>query len=472
MQTKLYLVNNGLKDLCGHFYETSVSIAEAARELGLQPILAAHVHCPADIVPEWLDFHAHFSVDHWMHDPLAARPITTDGSAKQRRITPTSLVRRLVLSATRRTLSPTVRRAMRVALGTLHATVLKDPLERRLTRAAARSEREYANRFREELVRLLADTDCRPSDHVFLPTAHGRELIAILELAASADSNSLPTFHLEFRHALEGAAPWVEPRYRAVHRAFFDHAHTLKPSPRVRLYTDTEELAVEYRAFSSLEFGVLPIPFRSRLLGRGTIGDGPLCIGYVGEARAEKGFPYLPDLVEALMEQYVRSGRVRFLIQGTMTLPDFDPRSREALRRLQSYPAAQVRLVGLDRPLTPDEYYRLVSDTDLLLCPYSPEAYRTRSSGSLTEGVAAGIPTIVPRNTWLSRNQPPGTGETFVDQASLIEAVRCVIERYPEYRARAVTQKDEWLARHSPLNLIRTLLNDAPVAARERARGA
>jgi hypothetical protein len=30
MKPKLYIINNGLKDLRGHYYETSVSIAEAS----------------------------------------------------------------------------------------------------------------------------------------------------------------------------------------------------------------------------------------------------------------------------------------------------------------------------------------------------------------------------------------------------------------------------------------------------------
>ncbi len=461
MQTKLYLVNNGLKDLCGHFYETAVSIAEAARDAGLKPILAAHVSCPADIVPDWLEFHAHFSVDHWMHHPGADKCQTVHGSNR---------VRRLVVSAARRALSPAMRRAIRVAWGTLHSAIVNDPLERRLTRVGARPEYEHTRLFQQELECLLADTGCRANDHVFLPTAHGRELIAILNLAATADPRTLPTFHLEYRHALEGTAPWVDPRYRAVHRAFFDHAHTLKPCARLHLYTDTEELTQEYRAFSGLEFGVLPIPFRSNLLGRRKNGNSSLCLGYVGEARTEKGFPYLPDLVEALMAEYVRPGKVRFLIQGTMTLADYDPRSREALRRLQAYPDNQVRLIGVDRPLTPDEYYELLSETDVLLCPYSPAAYRTRSSGILTEGVAAGIPTVVPCDTWLSRNQPAGTGETFSDVPSFVDAVRRVLAEYEAYRAHAVAQKDCWLAIHSPAKLVEALLDNAPVVWRSRAR--
>ena len=66
MKPKLYIINNGLKDLRGHYHETSVSIAEASLSMRLHPVLAAHVTCPSDIVPAGLEFHAAFTTDHWM----------------------------------------------------------------------------------------------------------------------------------------------------------------------------------------------------------------------------------------------------------------------------------------------------------------------------------------------------------------------------------------------------------------------
>ncbi len=463
MQSKLYLINNGLKDLLGHFYETALAIAEAARDAGLKPVLAAHVSCPAAIVPDWLDFHADFTTDHWMNGlPLPTLPPADSPRAYVHRGLHAS--KKLAGRVARRALSLRAFGALRASWARLRKGAA-DPLAIGLAHAGVTAELEYLRRFRRDLEHLLIVTGCRADDHVFLPTAHARELVAILDLAQETEPARLPMFHLEFRHTLDGGDCWVDPRYRAASRAFFCHARTLPASPRVRLYTDTDELAQEYHSLTGCDVGVLPIPFRARLLNRRQRSDGALCIGYVGEARREKGFPLLAPLVEALADEYLRPGRVRFLIQGTMSLPEYDPESRAALSRLKTYPEEQVRLVGVDRPLTPDEYYRTVSETDLLLCPYSPIAYRTRSSGCLTEAVAAGIPTVVPDDTWLARNQPPGTGETFRDVASFIEAVRRILTRYPQYRARGRSPKDVWLATHSPANLVQTLLGEY---ARER----
>src|SRR5262249_31904127 len=163
---------------------------------------------------------------------------------------------------------------------------------------------EYAIRFREDLDRFLSLTGCSPADHVFLPTAHGRELCAILELMATWPPAAQPSFHLEFRHALslEGdGALSEENSYCAAHGAFFEYARTFPANDKCRCYTDSSDLSEEYARISGLEFGVLPIPFRAQLLDRRTRANDPLCIGYVGDARQEKGFHWLPGLVETIL---------------------------------------------------------------------------------------------------------------------------------------------------------------------------
>jgi hypothetical protein len=93
-----------------------------------------------------------------------------------------------------------------------------------------------------------------------------------------------------------------------------------------------------------------------------------------------------------------------------------------------------------------------------MLCPYSPENYKRRSSGTLTEALAAGIPTVVPADTWLHRQQPSGTGESFTDRESFVEAVRQVVAGYAVYQNRARVVRDRWLSVHTPDNLVRVLL--------------
>ena len=532
MRRKLYIINNGMKDLRGHYFETSVSIAEASHSLGLEPILAAHVTCPSDIIPDGLEFHAAFTTDHWMIEPpppqpdigglrcdpvllasnsiedlidgkigfkryLEARyhrdPATPGGettklelaapafSGRRARIKhlvksmiPPEILRAVTLSSDfLRQLIPTfawnrVKGPVAIPAGCeTHEVPAPPPRSKLLLATTGRpQEYDYSIRFRHDLERLLCLTGCTAADHVFLPTAHGRELCAILELLSSWPPESRPTFHLEFRHSLALAGDGVlteKNEYCAANATFFEIARIFPVTKSVRLYTDSHGLSEEYERFSGLPFGVLPIPFRTHLLGNRSRRDGPLCLGYFGDVRDEKGFHWLPDLVEAMMEDHVQRGRVRFLIQASLVHPDHEPLSKRALEQLKSYPEDMVRLVGLDGPLSPDRYFQLVTESDLLLCPYHPATYRNRTSGTLTEAIASGIPTVVPHGSWLASQQPAGSGTTFLDRESFIEAVRKICDDYSSFQSRAKAAQYSWLALHSPEQVVRTLLGETVI---------
>lgn len=575
MAAKFIIVNNGLKDLRGHYFETSVSVAEAALQCGYAPILAAHVDCPASIIPPWLEFYPLFCTDHWMSGPAAPAPdlrgIRGDAAALARvpidalsdgtaalgdylrarfeaipfpeppspaapePVPPApepppsrphwkAVVKRLLRGAVPPVFVPGLRRLWRgrgapvrftrrilraglppvayagaralyravrprpgaavpVEAAPVAAPVppvspppAPHPLAELFAQVGTPAEFPHLCVFQRDLERLLCLTGATCDDHVFLPTAHGRELIAVQQLVRSLPPAATPTFHLEFRHALDiGTDPehpeFVHP-YILLHRVSFDWVRREPPSPRIRLYTDTPELSEAYAAFSGQDFGVLPIPFRTSFVtARQREPKPPLRIAFFGDVREEKRFHWLPDLIEALMEDYVLPGKVRFLVQGTLVQPEWNPLSQQALARLKEMPPEYVQLVGLSGPIPPAEYYKLVSNADLVLCAYDPLAYSRRSSGTLTEGIAAGIPTVVAEGTWLERQQPPGTGETCTDLPSFIAAVRRICDDYPRYLKPARAAKERWLAAHTPRNLVKALVCPAGGAPRAGAGG-
>jgi hypothetical protein len=65
MKQQFIIVNNGMTELRGHYFETAVSIAEAARDAGWQPVLAVHKVCPISAIPTWLRCLPIFRTDHW-----------------------------------------------------------------------------------------------------------------------------------------------------------------------------------------------------------------------------------------------------------------------------------------------------------------------------------------------------------------------------------------------------------------------
>ena len=578
MKQKLVILNNGLKDHRGHYFETSISIAEAARQQGFAPILATHSTCPIDLLPDWLPAYPLFTTDHWMTSPPAPDPDVQgaalspyrdqaisfdearagetslgawlDGRFDLPRLdaaidTATELAaipgdltyegwRGRVLELTHGGLD-WLRRGIQVMqklgwcgerlqfyfappcvdvgfrrLGNMLKTPLLLVIPRilqprffprleqrlaevlqgrggaassgsdggldglsphagtrrlmetaraRLTEHKLGHEFDHARRFLRDLERLLAMADIGPRDHVLLGTAHYREMLAIDWLTCRLGADRSPSFHLEFRHPLFHADP-SEAAVEAseslrAQRGVFALQRERADERRIWLYTDTDELRDEYELLTALRFEVLPIPFRAELITpRARSTHGPLTLVFLGDARDEKGFPWLPDLIDQLMDDFVRPGRVRFRLQATLGTPAYNPKSAPALARLRLFGTQQVELVGLDGPLPPEKYYELVSSADVVLLPYDRNRYRAASSGTLAEAIGGGRPAIVPADSWMSTQLAPGAGETFHDFESFVAGTRRVIENFAQYRAAADAHRRTWLQRHSPAALV------------------
>ena len=137
---------------------------------------------------------------------------------------------------------------------------------------------------------------------------------------------------------------------------------------------------------------------------------------------------------------------------------------------MNAHGSEHVELFGRDGFVDPSEYYVTLANSDIVLCPYLADVYKTRSSGIMAEAIIAGKPTVVQQGSWLARQQEPGSGESFSDPASLADAVRSICDRYPEYAARARVVQGHWRENHSPARLVDGLLGTLPAARSAAAK--
>ncbi|HET6882011.1 MAG TPA: hypothetical protein VFI31_17725 [Pirellulales bacterium] len=519
-QTKVLVLTNGLRDQLGHYYETSVSVADAARKLGFRPILATHVDCRRELLPFWLETHSLFHTDHWMREAPAPEASIDGGAPALRQalgrgcgkayrtcrratwLAERSLYYLLpplwydLLRFTRYACVPRI--ASREACGRLAAKLRRsylgycDPERARLYEQAAPwprivqaiaapsaspklleaaerllplglgQELDYALWFYEDLERFLAAADAGPSDQVWLGTAHAREVLGVRLAVERMGSRRSPAFHLEFRHApfardaTSGAI--IETPQTQLERSFLSLHAEWPGSDRIRCYTDSARLSEDYESLVDLPFDVLPLPFRAHLISPHERQPGsPVTLAYFGEARDEKGFHWLPDLAAALADDYLLPGKAKFLIQSNVSQPQHNPRSCAALRRLKRRAPPGIELLALDGTLSPEDYYSLVSQADVALLPYAPEIYHSRTSGALGEALAAGAVPVVPSRTWLSDQLSRGCGETFDDFAGFVGAVKRVLDNFESYAAKARRRQATWLEVHSPEALVKAL---------------
>lgn len=522
-QRQLLIVANGLREQSGHYFETTVALAEAARRFDCRPVVGAHVDCPASLLPAELESFPIFRTDYWMRPPAKSRGTADDGEPLTRVCLPSSTCGRPTARQTARGAIRLAKVAARyamppfaydlarvVAYGCLPRMVRRQQrtlarqdlrtaaLRWKFAAAADRAQRaqtwpaiaaalddrrlrprvieafdclaplgmlaelDHALVFRQDLERFLKAAGAARDDHVLLPTAHARELLAVHLIVEQLTLDRSPTFHLEFRHSLFADGSAIETIDQSpevmMQRAFLLLHAGWGTSSRIKFYTDADVLAHDYESISGLKFDVLPLPFRAELIPQpDRPPGGTLTIAYLGGARDEKGFHWLPDLVRQLRAKN-RPGRVRFVFQSNISQPEHNPRSVAALSELRSLAGDDIELVAADEGLPPSDYYRLFSSSDLVVLPYLPARYRACTSGVLAEAIAAGVPVVVPAATWLSSELPPGAGEVFSGPDSFAEAVQRVIEDHARYRAAAKSARPAWLARHTPDAILGALL--------------
>lgn len=262
---------------------------------------------------------------------------------------------------------------------------------------------KYSTLFKQEIQALLENCQIAPHDIVFIPTLAEIELLGLLELS-HVPHLTFPDFHLLFRRNLfQGREPSFVSQFEDAQesRIVLNRFEREKSQGNFYFYTDTNHLTEQYNSLGAMTFKTLPIPHDNSLHKLKIQNDGsPLLISTIGDARTEKGFQYLPKLISDLEARGIDSQLVRYQFQSNFNIPEGEPAPRVAKAMLSTYPTDYVTL--LDGPFGSQKYASLVNNSDILLIPYDKNNYYARSSGILAEALVAGVPVVVPNATWMS----------------------------------------------------------------------
>lgn len=332
-----------------------------------------------------------------------------------------------------------------------------------LRRPAMATDPLKVARFATELASLVADARVTDADIVFVPTLGGAEALAISSYASGGAAQPLH-WHLLFRRDVAPRASLANPRAAVarwrIRSALKQAAKRFGVGVRF-LYTDTEELTQRYDRLDTGSFQTLPIPIDDRL-GQKRPHDGrrPLVVSYVGDLRDEKGIDLLPGIMASIRRAGHGPDKVRFRIQGNLPVAGVTAHTRRARAALEA--AARdvggVELVG--GPLDSDAYMDLLLQSDVLLIPYSTVHYAARSSGIFVEAVAAGIPTVHPRSSWMGCNAADRLGFGYSEPSEIAAGLEDMIVNYPRYEAASREFIPEWRERHSAPRLAKIIIEN------------
>ncbi len=330
-----------------------------------------------------------------------------------------------------------------------------------LRRGAMTADPLKVARFATELASLVADAKVTEADIVFVPTLGGAEALAISDYS-SGDAARPLHWHLLFRRDV---APRVTLTNLRATIARWRIQSTLTQAARrfgagVRyLYTDTEELTQRYDRLGAGTFQTLPIPIDNRLGQKHPhTGNSPLVISYVGDLRDEKGIDLLPGIIGSIRRAGYDKAKVLFRIQGNLPAAGLTRKARQVKEALLNARPNGVDVV--EGPLDSDAYMDLMLRSDVLLIPYSPIHYAARSSGVFVEAVAAGIPTVHPRESWMGRNATDKLGVGYSKPDEIMQGLENLIDHYPRYEQSSRQYSSEWRERHSARRLAKILIEN------------
>ncbi|MEM8780686.1 MAG: glycosyltransferase, partial [Cyanobacteria bacterium P01_G01_bin.49] len=230
----------------------------------------------------------------------------------------------------------------------------------------------------------------------------------------------------------------------------------------IQFYTDTADLVEQYSSLSKINFQQIPIPFRQEKLGKKLEVlnvDKPIHIVYLGDARPEKGYYHLPDVVQSLWSDYIQPGKIKFTIQSNFSIEGGEGLIPQARLALEQYPQQKVTLIK--QAMSAEDYYQLLAEADILILPYAPHSYRFRTSGVLTEALAADKPVVVPENSWLGRQVDLSRASIYKNPDDIPQAVIRIIENLSQFSEAAKQFSRTWREQNSPDNLIKVLLSQS-----------
>jgi len=177
----------------------------------------------------------------------------------------------------------------------------------------------------------------------------------------------------------------------------------LSQIPKVKLFSTEFELAENYRRMLGSVIESSPCGLISQQHFQEINKykkESPRILLYLGDAKENKGFSKLPDLVKTLTES-IYAADVKFIIQYTITNSCSDLSAVDEI--LKQWSIKDRRIQIQDRFLTQQEMHNLWLSTTHVVFNYDKEAYCNQSSGVLWQAAAYKANIYLMTDSWLNR---------------------------------------------------------------------
>ena len=295
----------------------------------------------------------------------------------------------------------------------------------------------------------------RASDHVLFHTTDAPMYWAILILFTHTNADALPFIHLVTPY-IPDFMPNKDSTFPIIFSiALLQSAGIL--NKKVFLYAETEFLANHLSFLWGTAVKPLCLPPPEIELDDKTDTGEPITITMLGAAREEKGFLLLPDIARSFWDEYGKNKKIRFIIQCNPQIVGYTRNIRESIDLLKEYDNSYVQLI--EQQQNSDAYYQCLKTSDIILLIYDREKYGIRGSGIATESISLGKPILATRETFPESLLKYGAGEAASELQGYIDALKLIIDKYPEYHKKAMIGASLYRKTYSLNNYFDTIVS-------------
>jgi len=320
--------------------------------------------------------------------------------------------------------------------------------------------RELNQSFLEDIDGAFAGRDI--SDWlVFMPSIDHHQMLAWAYWLAGQPPERLREVVLLFRYSNyweTGTEVGTEADWA---RKGFQRLQPFAARGRARLVTESRRLARLYASLANYELEAWPLPLLPEVLSEQfqSAPGRPLRVATLGDARAEKGFALIVEAILSLAQHAAEvMQRIEFYLHSYISGPYHEP-MRAVRERLAAAELPNVHL--LDQHLDRSAYVQHLSEADIVLLPFDRRIYYARTSGTLTESLAAGKVIITTQDTWLSEQMDSyGAGLAIPDgdSGALARAIVEAEQRFEDLSRLAQQRHAGWATANAPDRFMTLLL--------------
>jgi glycosyltransferase involved in cell wall biosynthesis len=304
--------------------------------------------------------------------------------------------------------------------------------------------------FESDLKEAMQSLGAGPDDRLLLHTGDGQCLPAILRILQTMEAAEAPSFHVATPYDPAGVMP-----HRTNMAAFSSELSRLEMrgflNRKLFLYAENSPLAAHLSELWSVQVGTLPVPAFRQVHGAAAaaastyrrdvlqIPSDNLIIASLGSARTEKGFHHIPEIIRSVRKMIGESRdpvrKATFVLQASPQIVGRNKTIRRAIGELKAMRSSNVKL--LLESLSETEYEALLHASEVILTPYGEDEYRFRSSGIVTEAIAAGKVLVASANTYPGAMAKQYGGAAGDGPDEIAAAIVDVCRNWKEYKERA-----------------------------------